>query len=111
MIREQNGVRFVYKITLQKSELLKKPYYYIKNNDVIIVEPNFNKIKSAGFIGSPSSIASISSLLLSITLLIHYTCERPLPARDSGQRVLLTIQRSVSRFHVVERDFRTGESE
>ena len=40
------------------------------NNDVIIVNPNYNRIKSAGFIGSPSSIASISSILLSITLLI-----------------------------------------
>ena len=52
------------------TELLEKPYYVIKNNDILIVEPNFSKVKSAGFIGSPSSIASISSLLLSITLLI-----------------------------------------
>ena len=70
LIREENGVRALHKITLTKSDLLKKPYYYIKNNDVIIVDPNFSKIKSAGFIGSPSSIASISSILLSITLLI-----------------------------------------
>ncbi len=70
LVREENGVRVLYKISLTKSDLLTKPYYYIKNNDVIIIEPNFSKVKSAGFIGSPSSIASISSLLLSITLLI-----------------------------------------
>ena len=70
LIREQNGIRSVNKITLTDSNLLETPYYQIKNNDVIIIEPNFSKIKSAGFIGSPSSIASISSLLLSITLLI-----------------------------------------
>jgi polysaccharide export outer membrane protein len=70
LIREQSGLRTVYSIALNNSELMSKPYYYIKNNDIIIVEPNFSKVKSAGFIGSPSSIASISSLLLSITLLI-----------------------------------------
>ena len=70
LIREENGVRVVYKIALTNSNLLDKPYYQIKNNDVIIIEPNFSKIKSAGFIGSPASIASISSILLSITLLI-----------------------------------------
>ena len=70
LIREKSGLRAVYKISLSESDLLSKPYYQIKNNDIIIVEPNFSKVKSAGFIGSPSTIASLASLLLSITLLI-----------------------------------------
>ena len=70
LIREERGLRTIHKIALTNSDLLKKPYYHIKNNDVIIVDPNFSKVKSSGFIGSTSSIASISSLLLSITLLI-----------------------------------------
>ena len=70
LIREVNGERKVFKIELTKSDLLNKSIYQIMNNDVIIVNPSFNKVKSAGFIGSPSSIASITSLLLSITLLI-----------------------------------------
>lgn len=70
LIREENGLRKTYKISLNDPNLLKKPFFQIKNNDVIVVNPNYAKIKSAGFIGSPQSIASISSLLLSITLLI-----------------------------------------
>ena len=70
IIREENGLRKIYKIDLTKLNFLAEPYYQIKNNDVIIINPNFSKVKSAGFVGSPSSIASISSLLLSITLLI-----------------------------------------
>ena len=70
LIRQENGFRKTYKFSLNKSEIFDKPYYYIKSNDVIIIEPNFSKIKSAGFIGSPASIASISSLVLSITLLL-----------------------------------------
>ena len=70
LVREENGVREIYNIELTQTELLNRPIYYIKNNDVIIVNPSFSKVKSAGFIGSPASVASIASLLLSITLLI-----------------------------------------
>lgn len=70
LIRQENGLRKTYKFSLNSSEIFEKPYFYIKSNDIIIIEPNFSKIKSAGFIGSPESIASIASLLLSITLLI-----------------------------------------
>jgi len=70
LIRQENSLRKTYTFSLSKKEIFDKPYYYIKNNDVIIIEPNFSKVKSAGFIGSPQSLASISSLVLSITLLI-----------------------------------------
>lgn len=70
LIRESDGTRSTSTIDITSKDILDKKEYYIKNNDVIIVNPNFNKVKSAGFIGSPQSIASISSILLSITLLI-----------------------------------------
>ena len=70
LIREENGLRKINKISLTSSKTLKSKYYLIKNNDIIIIHPNFRKVKSAGFIGSPSSIASVASLLLSITLLL-----------------------------------------
>ena len=70
LIRQENGLRKTYVFSLNDSQIFDKPYYYIKSNDVIIIEPNYSKIKSAGFIGSPASIASISSLVLSITLLL-----------------------------------------
>ena len=70
LIREINGIRSVKKLDITSKDILDNSAYYIMNNDVIIVNPNYNRIKSAGFIGSPQSIASISSILLSITLLI-----------------------------------------
>ncbi len=70
LIRQENGLKKTYSFSLNDVQIFNKPYYYIKSNDVIIVEPNYSKIKSAGFIGSPASIASISSLVLSITLLL-----------------------------------------
>jgi polysaccharide export outer membrane protein len=70
LLRQDKGLQKIYNIDLTKSDIIRRPYFYIHNNDVIIVEPNFSKIKSAGFIGSPASITSIASLLLSVTLLI-----------------------------------------
>ena len=71
LIREENGVRKAYNIELTKSDFLNSPQYNIKNNDIIIVNPSYSKVKSAGFIGNPASIATIASLLLNITLLIN----------------------------------------
>jgi len=70
LIREMDGQRYVYTIDLTDTETMNATTFYLQPNDVIIVRPNFRKVKSAGFIGNPSSIASISSLLLSITLLL-----------------------------------------
>ncbi|MEC9303157.1 MAG: polysaccharide biosynthesis/export family protein [Bacteroidota bacterium] len=72
LIREDGGVRKAYNIELTKSDFLNSHLYNIKNNDVLIINPSFNKVKSAGFIGSPASIATIASLLLNITLLINF---------------------------------------
>jgi len=70
LIREIDGQRIVYVIDLTDTETMNAATFYMQPNDVIIVRPNYRKVKSAGFIGNPSSIASISSLLLSITLLL-----------------------------------------
>ena len=70
LIREINGIKKIKNLDITETDFLDGPYYYLKNNDVIIINPNFNKVKSSGFIGSPQSIASIASILLSITLII-----------------------------------------
>tara|TARA_E500000331_G_scaffold182672_1_gene176014 strand:- start:4271 stop:5071 length:801 start_codon:yes stop_codon:yes gene_type:complete len=70
IIRHVNGSTSTKTLDLTSSDFLKGSYYYVKNNDIIIINPNFNKVKSSGFIGSPQTISSIASLLLSITLLI-----------------------------------------
>ena len=70
LIRVEHGLKNVYDINLTDKDLLNSSYYYIRNNDILIINPSFARAKSAGFIGSPSSISSIASLLLSITLLI-----------------------------------------
>ena len=43
----------------------------IKPNDVIIVNPNSAKVKSAGLYGNISTVLSIASILLSTIILIR----------------------------------------
>jgi polysaccharide biosynthesis/export protein len=70
IIRESNGQRTITKLDLTSSSFLTSPYQNIQPNDVIIVNPNFKKITSAGLIGNISSVLSIASILLSTIILI-----------------------------------------
>ena len=70
MIREENSKRSVTHIDLTKSDWLQTEWNYIRPNDVIIVNPNNPKIKSAGFIGNLGTLISVISILLSTTLLL-----------------------------------------
>lgn len=40
IIREENGVRTIKRVNLNNSELLNSPFFYLRQNDVIYVEPN-----------------------------------------------------------------------
>lgn len=70
LIREIDGLRTVAHFNLTSADWLNSPYNNIKPNDVIIVNPNGAKVKSAGFIGTATSLVAIASLLISITILI-----------------------------------------
>lgn len=48
VIREENGVKTVKRINLNSDELFTSPYYYLKSNDVVYVEPNKAKVATAG---------------------------------------------------------------
>jgi len=74
VIREQNNTRTTYRVDLRSSDLFNSPAYYLKQNDIIYVQPNKvrsgqstindNSMKSASF------WISIASLLSSLGVLI-----------------------------------------
>ena len=69
IIREVNGVRTYAHIDLTSSDWFSSPYYYVKQNDVIIVNPNDAKITTAGYINSLGTTIGIISFGLTIYLL------------------------------------------
>ncbi len=65
IIRNIDDKQIAANIDLTSTEWLNGPYASIKPNDVIIINPNGSKIKSAGFFGNAGSFVSIASLLIS----------------------------------------------
>lgn len=70
IIREANGLRQITHVDLTSAELFDSPFFNVKSNDVIIVNPNEPKIKSSGFVGNIGTLLSVFSILLSTILLL-----------------------------------------
>lgn len=70
LIREENGQRTVTHLDLTKTDWFNSPYYYIKPNDFIVVNPNGPKVKSAGFVGNTGTLISVISIILTSIVLI-----------------------------------------
>ena len=69
-IREVDGVRQVAHLDLTSADIFNSPYYIIKPNDAIIVNPNGPKVKSAGYIGNLTTTLSVVTILLSTAILL-----------------------------------------
>ena len=70
ILRIEGNKRIVKRIDLTKSDWMNTPYYFIKQNDVIIVEPNNPQVKTAGFIGNVGILTSVASIVLSAIVII-----------------------------------------
>ena len=71
LIREADGQRSTTHLNLTQSAWLSSPYQNIQPNDVLVVNPNAAKVKSAAFFGSASSFVAVASLLISTIVLIN----------------------------------------
>ena len=70
VLRRIDGVQTTTRINLTSANFLSGPYQMVKPNDVIVVNPNSAKLKTAGYVGNVSTILGITSLLLSSIILL-----------------------------------------
>jgi polysaccharide export outer membrane protein len=70
VMRDELGVRQITHIDLTSSDWLNGPYNFIKPNDVIIVNPNNPKVKTAGYIPSLPALLGVVTLSLSLVILL-----------------------------------------
>jgi polysaccharide export outer membrane protein len=68
LIRENNGTKSYHKINITKADFVHSPYYYLSQNDVIVVNPNRTKINSS--VVGPNTSVIMTSISLLITLLV-----------------------------------------
>ena len=71
LIREADGERTSTHLNLTQTSWLNGPYQNIQPNDVLVVNPNGARVKSAAFFGNASSFVAIASLLISTAVLIN----------------------------------------
>jgi polysaccharide export outer membrane protein len=70
VLRYVDGLQTTARIDLTSANFLSGPYQMVKPNDVIVVNPNSAKLKTAGYVGNVSTILGITSLLLSSIILL-----------------------------------------
>jgi len=70
VIREENGVQKVSRIDLTKTDLFSSPFYYLKQNDVVYVEPSLKGVKKAGFIPDVPALLSLFTVVLSTVIIL-----------------------------------------
>ncbi|WP_299129311.1 polysaccharide biosynthesis/export family protein [uncultured Winogradskyella sp.] len=70
LTREADGMRKVTHIDITSAAFMNSEFYFIKPNDVIVVNPNNPRVKNAGFIGNVGTVLTIASLALSVTILL-----------------------------------------
>lgn len=70
---EADGRRVVHRLNLNSSAMLKSPYFYLKSNDVIYVEPGKVKLASAtrGQQLLPSILSAVSIVVVVISAIIR----------------------------------------
>lgn len=66
VIREIEGVKSFGYVDLTSSDVFKNPYYYLRQNDIVYVEPTYRTVKSAGFITDYSTFISLFTTALSL---------------------------------------------
>jgi len=69
VIRETDGVRSVGRVDITSADVFSNPYYYLKQNDIVYVEPTLRKVKSAGWVTSPMGLISIGTTIFGLIAL------------------------------------------
>lgn len=68
VIREAEGKKTYNRVDLTKSEFLNSPFYYLAQNDIVVVEPNKTRV-NASVVG-PNVTATISAISVLVTLMV-----------------------------------------
>ena len=65
LIREENGAKTYHRINLNDASILSSPYFYLKQNDVVYVEPNSIREDNSKYNQNNSYKVSVASAIVS----------------------------------------------
>lgn len=70
LIREADGKKSYNRIDITNSSFIESPYYYLAQNDLILVEPNKTKMNASKYGPNVTSIISVASLIVTTAIII-----------------------------------------
>ncbi|MEH6407086.1 MAG: polysaccharide biosynthesis/export family protein [Leeuwenhoekiella sp.] len=70
VMREENGKKTHAYLDLTNANIINSPYYYLKQNDVVYIEPNGAQRQASSYNRNTSVYISIASVLVSLIVLI-----------------------------------------
>lgn len=70
VIREENGRKKEYRVNLKSKKTLTSPVYYLEQNDVVYVEPNYAKIQDAAYNRNTGLFISLGSVFISLLTIL-----------------------------------------
>lgn len=72
IIREEKGAKVIKRVNLNNSEIFSSPYYYLKSNDIVYVEPNNARIAASSRTQQllPTMISALSFIAVIFTYII-----------------------------------------
>jgi polysaccharide biosynthesis/export protein len=71
IVREIEGKKEIAIVNITDTDIINSPYYYLKQNDVVYVEPNQIKLNSSKF--GPSVSITISIISLAVSAILIFT--------------------------------------
>lgn len=70
VVRENNGKRTSGIVDLSQSDFINSPFYYLKQNDIVVVQPNKTKVNSSAVGPNVNTILTGTSILISLLIAI-----------------------------------------
>lgn len=70
LIREKEGTKVYNRIDITKSDFINSEFYYLTQNDVVVVEPNKTRVNASAFGPNVTAIISATSVVISLLILL-----------------------------------------
>ena len=73
VIREESGVRTVKRLNLNTKDIFTSPYYFLKTNDIVYIEPNASRVSSSSRSAQlfPIIISALSFLIIVVDRVLN----------------------------------------
>ena len=70
VVREKDGQRQVERVDFRSASFYESEFYFLKQNDLVYVEPSLKGVKKSGFIPDVPALISLFSVILSTVIIL-----------------------------------------